>query len=128
MASFRLSTSCDCLLGILNKTIREAMLASDCRVRLKWQKSASNEGKVGRWRRGLGRGLCSLFARPFVCACHNISTMLHFHTPTHQTGRANFPHPACGQSDSRFRPREVTRRYTQSDQSESLVQVVVREA
>ena len=33
------------------------------------------------WRGGLGRGLCSLLARPFVCGCHIISTMPRFHTP-----------------------------------------------
>ena len=32
-------------------------------------------------RGGLGRCLCSLLARPFVCGCHIISTMLRFHTP-----------------------------------------------
>jgi hypothetical protein len=33
------------------------------------------------WRGGLGRSLYSLFARPFVCECHKISTMLRFHIP-----------------------------------------------
>jgi hypothetical protein len=51
-------------------------------------------GRVERWRGGLGRSWFSLLARPFVCECHNISTMLRFHTPAHRTGRADFPHPA----------------------------------
>jgi hypothetical protein len=38
-------------------------------------------GRVEMWRGGLGRSLYSLFARPFVCECHKISTMLRFHTP-----------------------------------------------
>ena len=37
--------------------------------------------RVEVWRGGLGRCLCSLLARPFVCGCHIISTMLRFHTP-----------------------------------------------
>ena len=37
--------------------------------------------RVEVWRGGLGRCLCSLVARPFVCGCHIISTMLRFHTP-----------------------------------------------
>src|SRR5499427_7974666 len=31
-------------------------------------------GRVGDWRAGLGRCLCSPLARPFVCECHKIST------------------------------------------------------
>jgi hypothetical protein len=33
------------------------------------------------WRGGLGRSLYSQFARPFVCECHSISTMLRFRIP-----------------------------------------------
>ena len=31
---------------------------------------------------------------PFVCRCLTSQTMLRFHSPPHQTGRADFPHPA----------------------------------
>ena len=55
-------------------------------------------GRVGKWRGGLGRGLFSLFTHPFVCECHNISTLLRFHIPALQTGHADFPHPAFGQA------------------------------
>src|SRR5208282_4660051 len=41
----------------------------------------SENCRVEVWRGGLGRCLCSLLARPFVCGCHIISTMLRFHTP-----------------------------------------------
>src|ERR1035437_8939443 len=33
-------------------------------------------GRVEDWRAGLGRSLCSLLPRPFVCECHTISTMV----------------------------------------------------
>ena len=42
--------------------------------------------RVEVWRGGLGRCLCSLLARPFVCGCHIISTMLRFHTPLIKPG------------------------------------------
>src|SRR5262244_2353700 len=32
-------------------------------------------GRVGDWRAGLGRSLCSPLTRAFVCECHIISTM-----------------------------------------------------
>jgi hypothetical protein len=32
-------------------------------------------GRVGDWRAGLGRSLCSQLTRSFVCECHTISTM-----------------------------------------------------
>jgi hypothetical protein len=38
-------------------------------------------GRVEDWRAGLGRCLCSLLPRPFVCECHNISTMPRFQSP-----------------------------------------------
>jgi len=36
---------------------------------------ALSDCRVGHWPHGLGQCLCSLFARPFVCGCHNISPM-----------------------------------------------------
>ena len=44
------------------------------------------KSRVEVWRGGLGRCLCSLLARPFVCGCHIISTMLRFHTPLIKPG------------------------------------------
>jgi hypothetical protein len=46
------------------------------------------------WRVGLGRCLCSLLSRPFVCECHSISTMPRFQSPPRRTQRADFPHYA----------------------------------
>ncbi len=54
-------------------------------------------GRVEDWRVGLGRCLCSLLTRPFVCECHNISSLPRFQPPPPQTGHADFPHPAFGQ-------------------------------
>ena len=48
--------------------------------------------RVEDWRVSVGRGLCSLLARPFVCECHNISTMPRFQPPPRQTQRAELPH------------------------------------
>ena len=48
--------------------------------------AGESESRVEVWRGGLGRGLCSLLARPFVCGCHIISTMLRFHTPLIKPG------------------------------------------
>ncbi len=47
-------------------------------------------------RLALGRRLCSQFAPPFVCECHNISAMSSFPTASRQTGRADLPLPAFG--------------------------------
>jgi hypothetical protein len=41
---------------------------------------------------------------PFVCRCLTSLALLRFHSPPHQTGRADFPHPAFGQTSPR-RPR-----------------------
>src|SRR5208337_4182168 len=38
-------------------------------------------GRVGDWRAGLGRSLCSLLTRSFVCECHTISTVPRFQPP-----------------------------------------------
>ena len=48
--------------------------------------------RVEDWRVSVGRLLCSLLARPFVCECHNITTMLRFQPPPRQTQRAELPH------------------------------------
>ncbi len=50
--------------------------------------------RVEDWRVGVGRILCSQFTRPFVCECHNISTMSRFQPPPRQTQHAVFPHYA----------------------------------
>ena len=51
-------------------------------------------GRVGDWRAGLGRSLCSLLARSFVCECHTISTVPRFQPPPRRTQHADFPHCA----------------------------------
>ena len=48
--------------------------------------AARINSRVEVWRGGLGRCLCSLLARSFVCGCHIISTMLRFHTPLIKPG------------------------------------------
>ena len=50
--------------------------------------------RVEDWRVGVGRILYSPLARPFVCECHNISTMSRFQPPPRQTQHAVFPHYA----------------------------------
>jgi hypothetical protein len=47
-------------------------------------------GRVEDWRAGVGRSLCSLLSRPFVCECHSISTMPRFQPPPRRTQRADF--------------------------------------
>src|SRR5262249_52162206 len=47
-------------------------------------------GRVEDWRAGVGRSLCSLLSRPFVCECHTISTMPRFHPPPRRTQHADF--------------------------------------
>ena len=51
---------------------------------------AGQAGRVGDWRAGLGRSLCSLLARSFVCECHTISTMPRFQPPPRRTQHADF--------------------------------------
>jgi hypothetical protein len=51
-------------------------------------------GRVEDWRACLGRCLCCLLSRPFVCEGHNISTVLRFQPPPRRTQRADFPHCA----------------------------------
>jgi transposase-like protein len=50
----------------------------------------SPRGRVEDWRAGVGRSLCSLLSRPFVCECHTISTMPRFQPPPRRTQRADF--------------------------------------
>ena len=50
--------------------------------------------RVGDWRAGLGRSLCSLLARSFVCECHTISAVPRFQLPPRRTQHADFPHCA----------------------------------
>ena len=50
----------------------------------------SPRGRVEDWRAGVGRSLCSLLSRPFVCECHTISTMPRFRPPPRRTQRADF--------------------------------------
>ena len=47
--------------------------------------------RVEDWRAGLGRSSCSLLARPFVCECHSISTMLTFPIPATSNVAHGFP-------------------------------------
>jgi len=54
----------------------------------------NNTVRVEDWRVDLGRILYSPFTRPFVCECHNISTIPRLQSPPSQTQHAVFPHYA----------------------------------
>ena len=52
-------------------------------------------GRVGDWRAGLGRSLCSLLARSFVCECHTSLGRPTFPAPASvERSSADFPHCA----------------------------------
>src|SRR6516225_8129843 len=55
---------------------------------------APRTGRVEDWRACLGRCSCCPLSRPFVCECHNISTVPRFQPPPRRTQRADFPHCA----------------------------------
>ena len=50
-----------------------------------WPDPRALAGRVGDWRAGLGRSLCSLLARSFVCECHTISAVPRFQPPPRRT-------------------------------------------
>ena len=54
--------------------------------------------------------------------------MLPFPDLAHQTGWADFPHPAFGQGGLCFRPRQTSAEALQADQAELLVEVLILEA
>jgi hypothetical protein len=56
---------------------------------------AARYGRVEMWRGGLRSSLS--VAAPFVWRCLNSLTITPFPHPSHQTGHADFPHPAFGQ-------------------------------
>jgi hypothetical protein len=60
------------------------------RVERRGDKYTWELGRVEDWRAGVGRSLCSLLSRPFVCECHTISTMPRFQPPPRRTQRADF--------------------------------------
>jgi hypothetical protein len=61
-------------------------------------------------RAGVGRCLCSLFSRPFVCECHSISTVPRFQSPPRRTQRADFPLYALLGASAMASPCAVPRR------------------
>ena len=63
-------------------------------------------GRVEMWRGGLR--FCLSVSAPFVWRCLNSLTITPFPHPAHQTGHADFPHPAFGQ-DTYLRTRKVLR-------------------
>jgi hypothetical protein len=88
-------------------------------------------GRVGDWRAGLGRSLCSPLTRSFVCECRTISTLPRFQPPPRRTRKAvrldlnivshkticTQPHScpadstAIEQRPTRISPRHVGRRF-----------------
>src|SRR5215471_18985811 len=54
--------------------------------------------------------------------------MVPFPDPAHQTGCAVVPRPAFGQGGLCFRPRQVSRRAGQTEQTQVLLQILVAEA
>ncbi len=79
-------------------------------------------GRVEMWRGGLGRCLYSLLARPFVCECHNISTVLRFHIPLIEPG-VRFSRTGLSDKDSRVRTRKVSRTHLELNQPQGVVDV-----
>ena len=65
-------------------TLAPAGLSPAEHASLRW-----THGRVGDWRAGLGRSLCSLLARSFVCECHTISTVPRFQPPPRRTQHAD---------------------------------------
>ena len=61
------------------------------KFRLRRSPFAMRRCRVEDWRAGLGRSSCSLLARPFVCECHSISTMLTFPIPATSNAAHGFP-------------------------------------
>ena len=51
-----------------------------------------------------------------------------FPDPAHQTGCAILPRPAFGQGCLCFRPRQVSRRASQTEQAQAFLQILVTEA
>ena len=66
-------------------------------------------------------------SRPFVCGCHNISTMLRFHLPLIKLD-VQITRIQLSDKDSCFRPRNVTIAQSKLDKSQRLMQVFVGEA
>ena len=60
---------------------------------------------------------------PFGRRCLSILPCSPFPLPAHQTGRADFPHPAFGQGNSCCRPREIARPALKLEQTQLFVQV-----
>jgi len=53
-----------------------------------------NRSRIENLRVDVGRILCFPLTRPFVCECHNISTMPRFQSPPRQTQHTVFLHYA----------------------------------
>jgi len=62
-------------------------------------------------------------ADPFGCRCLSSRSCIPFPLPAHQTGRADFPHPAFVQGVSCFRPRGVGGAPFEPKQAQLLMQI-----
>jgi hypothetical protein len=83
----------------------------------------SENGRVERWRGGLGFGIIPCRGFP---VCVSLSTCrAPFPPPAHRTGRADFPHPALGQG-SRFRPRVTAWEPVEAQQPKLAFETAVR--
>src|SRR5262252_1692396 len=67
------------------------VLQTSLRKELSMSETNTVSRRVEDWRAGLGRSSCSLLARPFVCECHSISTMLTFPIPATSNVAHGFP-------------------------------------
>ena len=77
-------------------------------------------GRVERWRGGLGFGIIPCRGFP---VCVSLSTCrAPFPPPAHRTGRADFPHPALGQG-SWFRPRVATGKFLDVQQAKLAFEI-----
>src|ERR1700730_13568059 len=85
----------------------------------------SIRSRVEIWRGGCRSSLnCS---RPFRLSVSEYLSMSPFPDPAHQTGRADFLHPAFGQGFLCFRPRQVSGGPSQTKQSQGLLQILIAE-
>src|SRR5262249_22295621 len=83
--------------------------------------------RVEEWRGGLGRGLVSPVARPFVRGCPTISTMLRFHSPLIEPDGPYSRIRLSDKAHSPLRTRRAARPCLEAVKPQFLVQVALRE-
>ena len=79
------------MVALESPVLRIEVLRTSLRKELSMSDTNNVSRRVEDWRAGLGRSSCSLLARPFVCECHSISTMLTFPIPATSNVAHGFP-------------------------------------